>query len=175
MSPRSPRNRVTTPTSPPFSLSLFDHDAKSRCENVTGGFRHAYSPPSLLYPQRSTGRFFISAFDQEPVSPPLPSFLPSFLANFSSPNSRVHSVETYVEMKFRSNFSPLLCVSGKEINKKEDKADGWFDRPRTGSQPRSRRTIARGEPRLRCGKEEEGRRFLGCTTITAVSYTHVPT
>lgn len=128
MSPRPPRNRVTTPTSPPFSLSLFDHDAKSRCENVTGGFRHAYSPPSLLYPQRSTGRFFISAFDQEPVSPPLPSFLPSFLANFSSPNSRVHSVETYVEMKFRSNFSPLLCVSGKEINKKEDKAGGWFDR-----------------------------------------------
>lgn len=126
MSPRPPRNRVTTPTSPPFSLSLRSRREISLRERHRGISARVFSSIS---PLSSTLNGAIFHFRVRPGTGfATSSFLPSFLANFSSPNSRVHSVETYVEMKFRSNFSPLLCVSGKEINKKEDKAGGWFDR-----------------------------------------------
>lgn len=135
MSPRPPRNRVTTALSLSLSFSLRNLVAKtSRRDFGTRILLHrnlSLCLSALSYAQRGDFSFPRST---KPVSPPLPSFLPSFRANFSPPTwianvdppaSQPARVETYVEMKFRFNFSRLLCVSmreeegGKEINKKE--------------------------------------------------------
>lgn len=193
----SPRNRVTTPP-PPLPLSLSSTTMRNLVARTSRGDfgTRILLPRNLSSTLRSTGRFFISAFDRTSFA--TSSFLPSFLARqfftanvdrqrgsaSSRPFDRGNVGRNEISFQFFSTFMRLW--EGRKLirRKAEDKAGaaksaGLVLRSRrTGFQPR-RRTIPRGEPRRRCGKGRRGerreRRFLGCTTITAVSYTHVPT
>lgn len=139
MSPRPPRNRVTTALS--LSPSLFEISLRKRHGGISARVFSSIVTSlsvSLLYPTLNGAIFHFRVRPNQFRHLFLPSFLPSapifhrqrgsptWIRQPASQPARVHSsVETYVEMKFRFNFSRLLCVSmreeegGKEINKKE--------------------------------------------------------
>lgn len=168
----SPRNRVTTPP-PPLSLSLSSTTTRNLVARTSRGDfgTRILLPRNLSSTLRSTGRFFISAFDRTSFA--TSSFLPSLRANFSPPTwianvdprpfDRGNVGRNEISFQFFSTFMRLW--EGRKLirRKAEDKAGaaksaGLVLRSRrTGFQPR-RRTIPRGEPRRRCGKGRRGER-----------------